>query len=138
MIVLAVGITSEQVIPPEAAWPEPVDWLVLSADGANRDLVLRAVHRNGRSGHAAASRVVPADPLRYRCVFIDLVHPVGRPRDFDSWVRAVRLHRTRLVVRGGDGDDAAERWAREAGAAAYLSGGIAPDGIVRVVAELSP
>jgi len=107
---------------------EPLDWLVLSADRFTRDLVLGAVLRNGHNGHAESARSSPAIAVaasRYRCTFIDLVHPGGRMADLNRWTALLRLHSSRLVVRGGDDNLTDERWARNAGAAIYLPGKLA-------------
>ena len=107
---------------------EPRDWLVLSADQSTRDLVLGAVLRNGHNGHAESARSSPAIAVaasRYRCTFIDLVHPGGRMADLNRWTALLRLHSSRLVVRGGDDNLTDERWARNAGATIYLPGKLA-------------
>jgi hypothetical protein len=149
MIVPAVGLTSEHVAPAReprrarpapAAWPMPVDWLVLSADRLTRDRVLAAIRRDGRSGHvgfarAAARPVIGAG--RYRCAFVDLLHPVGDHDDLGAWLQALRLERTRLVVRGRDDDIDDELAAREAGAVAYLPGEVDGRGLDRLIAEIS-
>lgn len=149
MIVPAVGLTSEPVAPvarPRPArdagggWPLPVDWLVLSADRATRDRVLAAVRSDGRSGHAAfahAARPPLIGATRYRCAFIDLLHPVGGHDDLDAWLRALRLGQTRLVVRGGADAPLDELAAREAGAVAFLPGDLDGRGLDRLVAEVS-
>lgn len=147
MIVRSTGLTSELAVPLPAAkprrhdpWPEPIDWLVLSSDRGTRDLVLGAIRRRGANGHAGHARAAPgpaAAACRYRHAFIDLVHPVGDAGDLDAWVRGLRLGRSRLVVRGGDGSFADELWAREAGAVAYLPGDLGADGVERLVGELA-
>lgn len=119
---------------------EPLDWLVLSVDQSTRDLVLGAVHRNGHNGHAESARSSPAIAVaasRYRCTFIDLVHPGGRMTDLDRWMALLRLHRSRFVVRGGDDDLDDERWARNAGAAIYLPGALAEDRLGGILDKVS-
>jgi hypothetical protein len=127
--------------PTSADFPsEPRDWLVLSADQSTRDLVLGAVLRNGHNGHAESARSSPAIAVaasRYRCTFIDLVYPGGRMADLDRWTTLLRLHRSRLVVRGGDDDLDDERWARNAGASLYLPGKLAEGSLERILDKLS-
>jgi hypothetical protein len=149
MIVHAVGLTSEPVAPAarqrrastaDVAWPKPVDWLVLSADRATRDRVLAAIRRDGRSGHVGFARAAARSMIgatRYRCAFIDLLHPVGGRDGLAAWLRALRLERTRLVVRGRDDDIDDELAAREAGAAAFLPGEVDGRGLDRLLAEIS-
>jgi hypothetical protein len=137
MIVRALGLTSEPVRPQRFA-----DWLVLSADGRTRRAVLAAIARNGHVGHDATSRPWPlaslADDGVYRCAFVDLVHPAGGClAEVARRVDALHVHRPRLVVRGHDGDHAAELWARQAGAAVFLPGEIDEAGIDLVVAQVS-
>ena len=118
---------------------EPLDWLVLSADRFTRDLVLGAVLRNGHNGHAESARSSPAVAVaasRYRCTFIDLVHPGGRMADLNRWTALLQLHSSRLVVRGGDDNLADERWARNAGAAIYLPGKLAKGCLERLLGGL--
>jgi hypothetical protein len=115
---------------------EPFDWLVLSADRFTCDLVLWAVHRNGQNGHAESARSSPAISVaasRYRCTFIDLVHPGGRMADLNRWTAVLRLHSSRLVVHGGDDNLTDERWARDAGAAIYLPGKLAEGCLERLL-----
>jgi hypothetical protein len=115
---------------------EPLDWLVLSADRFTRDLVLGAVLRNGHNGQAQSASSSPAIAVaasRYRCTFIDLVYPGGRMADLDRWTSLLRLHSSRLGVRGGDDNLADERWARNAGAAIYLPGQLAKGCLERLL-----
>ena len=115
---------------------DPLDWLVLSADRFTRDLVLGAVLRNGHNGRAESASSSPAIAVaasRYRCTFIDLVYPGGRMADLDRWTSLLRLHSSRLVVRGGDDNLADERWARNAGAAIYLPGQLAKGCLERLL-----
>jgi hypothetical protein len=142
-------VTAENEKPPSAAAPaptpdgfssEPLDWLVLSADRPTRDLVLSAVHRNGHNGHAESAKASPTIAVaasRYRCTFIDLVHPGGRLADLDHWTALLRLLGSRLVVRGGDDDLDDERWARNAGASLYLPGKLAEGSLARILNRLS-
>lgn len=137
MIVRAIGLTSEQVRPQRFA-----DWLVLSADRSTRRAVLAAIARNGHLGHDATIHPRPLDSLvdhgGYRYAFIDLVHPAGGSiADIAQRVDALHFHRPRLVVRGQDGDHAAELWARQAGATVFLPGEIDEAGIHLVVAQVS-
>lgn len=149
MIVLAVGLTSEPVVPvatpqpwraADGEWPRPVDWLVLSADRRTRDRVLETIRRDGRSSHTALAPMphrAAGRGLRYRCAFVDLAHAVGDDDGVGRWLQSLRLYRTRLAIRGRDGDADHERRAREAGAVAYLPGELDPRGLVRLVAEIS-
>lgn len=126
--------------PPAAISSEQRDWLVLSSDPSTRDLVLGAVHRVGHSGHAASARASPAIAVatsRYRFSFIDLVHPGGRLADLDHWTALLRLHGSRLVVRGGDDDLDDERWARNASASLYLPGKLAEGRLKHLLENLS-
>ncbi|MFM7183831.1 MAG: hypothetical protein ACKO4Z_03555 [Planctomycetota bacterium] len=149
MIVLAVGLTSEPIVPittpgprrsAATEWPPPVDWLVLSADPRTRDRVLETIRRDGLTSHAALARAPQGPPgygRRYRCAFVDLVHAVGDDDGMARWLEALRLYRTRLAIRGADGDSDHERRARVAGAVAYLPGEIDPRGLARLVTEIS-
>jgi hypothetical protein len=144
---MAVTFTKQKLPPVVAAAPtpaefssEPLDWLVLSADRPTRDLVLSAVHRNGHNGHAESAKASPTIAVaasRYRCTFIDLVHPGGRLADLDHWTALLRLLGSRLVVRGGDDDLDDERWARNAGASLYLPGKLAEGSLARILNRLS-
>ena len=140
---MAVTFTKQKLPPAVAAArtpaefsSEPLDWLVLSADRFTRDLVLGAVLRNGHNGHAESASSSPAIAVaasRYRCTFIDLVYPGGRMADLDRWTSLLRLHSSRLVVRGGNDNLADERWARNAGAAIYLPGQLAKGCLERLL-----
>ena len=140
---MAMTFTKQKLPPVVAAAPtlaefssEPLDWLVLSADRFTRDLVLGAVLRNGHHGHAESASSSPAIAVaasRYRCTFIDLVYPGGRMADLDRWTSLLRLHSSRLVVRGGNDNLADERWARNAGAAIYLPGQLAKGCLERLL-----
>lgn len=150
MIVSAVGLTSELVAPAatprgtraaQVAWPPPVDWLVLSMDRFTRECVLASIRRDGRTSHAALART-PSRSMtrcgpRYRCGFVDLLHAVGDDGEIGEWLQALRLQRTRLVLRGADGDFDHECRAREAGAVAYLPGEVDPRGLGRLVADVA-
>jgi hypothetical protein len=57
--------------------------------------------------------------------------------DLDRWTTLLRLHRSRLVVRGGDDDLDDERWARNAGASLYLPGKLAEGSLERILDKLS-
>lgn len=57
--------------------------------------------------------------------------------DLDRWTALLRLHRSRLVVRGGDDDLDDERWARDAGAAVYLPGALAEDRLGGILDKVS-
>jgi len=140
---MVVTFTKQEVPSAVAAAPTPVsflsdplDWLVLSADQSTRDLVLGVVLRNGHNGQAESASSSPAIAVaasRYRCTFIDLVYPGGRMADLDRWTSLLRLHSSRLVVRGGDDNLADERWARNAGAAIYLPGQLAKGCLERLL-----
>jgi|GEM_PF-4672301 hypothetical protein len=140
---MVVTFTKQEVPSAVAAAPtpvsflsEPLDWLVLSADQSTRDLVLGVVLRNGHNGQAESASSSPAIAVaasRYRCTFIDLVYPGGRMADLDRWTSLLRLHSSRLVVRGGDDNLADERWARNAGAAIYLPGQLAKGCLERLL-----
>ena len=146
MLVKAVGLTSEAVLPraeigtvaPTAA--DPVRWVVLSADGETRAMVVGAIRRNGAVGHAVhggagPSRATLVRPYHY--AFIDVAHPLGDGEGIDAWVEALRLHRCRLVIRAADGCVDGERWARERGAVVYLPGRLDPVGFETLVHELA-
>jgi len=145
MLVKAVGLTSEAVLPRAEAGTaasssaDPVRWVVLSANGETRRMVVEAVRRNGAIGHAVhggagPSRATLVRPYHY--AFIDVAHPLGHGDGIDAWVEALRLHRCRLVVRAADGSVDGERWARERGAVLYLPGRLDPVGFERLVHEL--
>ena len=142
MLVRAVGLTSELVLPgPEArpaasATAEPPRWLVLSADGETRRAVVDAVRRTGAICHAVHGVSGPGRALLlrpYHYAFIDVAHPPGDGRGIDGWVESLRLSRCRLVVHGADGDADSERWARERGAVLYLPGRIDIGGVEQIV-----
>jgi len=149
MIVLAVGITSEPIVPAampsgrragDWTWPLEVDWLVLSADRFTRECVLAMVHRDGRTSHAALARTPNRSPgwgQRYRCAFVDLADAVGDHQDVDEWLDTLRPNQTRLVMRGMDGDADHERRARQAGAVAYLPGEVEPRGLDHLLVEVA-
>jgi hypothetical protein len=145
MLVRAVGLTSELVLPGAEARPaaraaaDPPRWLVLSADGEIRRAVVDAVRRTGAVCHAVhdvsgPGRVLLVRPYQY--AFIDIAHPPDDGRGIDGWVDALRLCRCRLVVHGADGDADGERWARERGAVLYLPGRIDLGGFARIVQGL--
>lgn len=145
MIVRAVGLTVEEVLPRGAA-VHPVrattsEWLVVTSNDRLRSQVAAAIGRRGgvvrdRSAMDEWCRLTRAG---HRHAFVDLVAADdGTAADFLAQLaRPGVAPRPRLIVRGVDGDAAGELLARRAGAIAYLTGEVPAGFLDSLIGEIS-
>jgi hypothetical protein len=146
MIVKAVGITVEEVLPRgDGASRAPAAasaWLVVTSDRRLRSELASAIRRRGGvvRDRAAIDEWRRLAPAGRRYAFVDLVAADDQAAGglVAELARAEVTPRPHLIVRGVDGDADGERLARRAGAIAYLAGDVRPGFLDSLIGEISP
>ena len=147
MMVIAVGITSEEVRSGAAAGAAgtvrgapALKCLVLTGDRALRDRLGAAAELSGFSAcdapddAAECSAAIDGD---YHVVIADIAHPLGdRVNDTVEMAEEFAGRPGTLLVVCGSGESVDEElWARQAGAWVYLPGAARGDALVSLLAD---
>jgi ActR/RegA family two-component response regulator len=146
MIVKAVGITVEEVLPggdgASTTRGAASEWLVVTSDSRLQSELAAAIRRRGGvvRDRAAVDEWRRVPPAGRRYAFVDLATADdGVAGGFVAQLaRAEVTPRPQLIVRGADGDAAGELLARRAGAIAYLAGDMRPGFLDSLIGEISP
>ncbi|MFM8494100.1 MAG: hypothetical protein ACKOEM_01050 [Planctomycetia bacterium] len=146
MMVFAVGITSEELLPAASPssrirrMPSEPRCLVVTGDSGFRDRLSAATELAGWDEcdtPSSAADLMSIVDGEFKLVLIDISNPIGeRVTDMVELAEEFAARPGTLVVVCGPEDGVDEElWARQLGAWCYLPGAIAGDGLVSLFQE---